>query len=56
MSLKAIAHRDIISGLWANPVNDLRYRILFSFTRNWGTYSLPFYEIKKNGNVLMDTG
>ena len=41
-------------GVMGNPVNDLRYRILFSFTRNWGTYSLPFYEIKKNGNVLME--
>ena len=41
-------------GIMGTPINDLQYRILFSVTRNWGTYALPFYEIKKNGNALAE--
>ena len=41
-------------GIMGTPCADLQYRILLSFTRNWGTYSLPFYEIKKNGNALIE--
>ena len=41
-------------GIMGNPCADLQYRILLSVTRNWGTYALPFYEIKKNGNALAE--
>ncbi len=41
-------------GIIGNLCGDLQYRILLSVTRNWGTYNLPFYEIKKNGNALAE--
>lgn len=41
-------------GIMGNPCADLRYRVLLSVSRNWGTYNLPFYEIKKSGNALFE--
>lgn len=41
-------------GWMGHPIHELRYRILLSFTRNWGTYAVPFYEIKKNANALAE--
>ncbi|MFR5211225.1 MAG: hypothetical protein ACLTF4_02795, partial [Parabacteroides goldsteinii] len=41
-------------GIMGTPCADLQYRVLLSVTRNWGTYGVPFYEIKKNGNALVE--
>lgn len=39
-------------GLSGQPVPELRWRILASFTRGWGSYSHPYPEIKRNINLL----
>lgn len=41
-------------GLTGNPLADLRYRVLVSVSRNWGTYGVPFYEVKRNANALVE--
>lgn len=38
-------------GLTGNPIDDLQYRILFSVTRNWGTYAVPFMKSRKMGTL-----
>lgn len=32
-------------GLGGNPTKQLSYRILLSYTKNWGTYAMPFDEV-----------
>lgn len=41
-------------GFMGQPITDLQYRILLSYTRNWGTYFEPFYDIKDNINGLIE--
>lgn len=41
-------------GLNGEPLRGLRYRILFSATRNWGTYDHPFDDIENNWNGLAE--
>lgn len=41
-------------GFMGQPTEELGYRVLLSYTRNWGTYSDPFYDIKKNINGLFE--
>ena len=45
------AHHFGISG---QPIADISYRILVSTSRNWGTYSNPFTDIKKNTSTLLE--
>lgn len=41
-------------GIMGQPHEDWKYRLLISFSRNWGTYSVPFYEIEKSGNAMIE--
>ncbi|MDE5886381.1 MAG: capsule assembly Wzi family protein [Muribaculaceae bacterium] len=41
-------------GLEGYPMQDLKYRILLSFSRNWGTYACPYEEIKNNFDGLCE--
>lgn len=41
-------------GLNGEPFRGLRYRLLFSATRNWGTYFRPFDDIENNWNGLAE--
>lgn len=50
-SNRIIAHHLGISGA---PTSELRYRLLLSRTDNWGTYSTPFKEIKRNTSSLIE--
>lgn len=50
-SNRVIGHHFGIAG---NPLSELSYRILFSFTRNWGTYSVPFHNVENNYNGLLE--
>jgi len=50
-STRVLARHFGISG---NPTSELSYRMLLSLTRNWGTYSVPFYEIKREGSALVE--
>lgn len=50
-SNRIIAHHLGISGM---PTSELKYRLLMSHTDNWGTYSKPFKEIKKNTSTLAE--
>lgn len=45
------AHHWGISG---HPSEETEYRVLVSYTRNWGTYDNPFVEIKKNVSMLFE--
>lgn len=45
------AHHFGISG---HPSQEIDYRVLVSYSRNWGTYSDPFEEIEKNVSTLFE--
>ena len=45
------AHHFGISG---HPFQKIDYRVLVSYSRNWGTYSDPFLEIEKNVSTLFE--
>lgn len=45
------AHHLGISG---HPSQEIDYRVLVSYSRNWGTYSDPFLEIEKNVSTLFE--
>lgn len=47
------AHHFGISG---NPSDEINYRMLLSFSRNWGTYEFPFPEVADNLNALVEVG
>jgi len=42
-------------GISGNPTNELSYRILFSYTRNWGVYGTPYKGDSGNDIVKTDT-
>ncbi len=41
-------------GFMGNPINELEYRVLLSYTRSWGTYSYPLDDVMKNVNGLLE--
>lgn len=41
-------------GFMGQPMADLGYRVLFSYTKNWGGYKEPFSEVKDNINGLLE--
>lgn len=47
------AHHFGISG---QPTQDINYRVLVSYSRNWGTYSEPFQDVVKNTSTLFEVG
>lgn len=51
LNTRIIAHHLGFSGI---PSDCLRYKVLLSFSRNWGTYSKPFPEVKNNFNALIE--
>lgn len=48
---RIIAHHLGISG---KPLSQLQYRVLLSHSDNWGTYGVPFKEVKKNTSALVE--
>lgn len=51
MDTRIIAHHFGIAG---NPTTDISYRLLLSFSQNWGTYQYPYEEVLNNFNGLME--
>lgn len=45
------SHHWAITG---RPLPQLSYRILASYTRGWGTYKRPYYDVKTNLNLLLE--
>lgn len=41
-------------GLEGKPICDLNWRMLYSFTQNWGTYQYPFKNVLKNFSGLIE--
>lgn len=48
---RIIAHHMGIEG---NPIRDLNYRILLSFSKNWGTYQYPTPDVLDNFNAMVE--
>lgn len=44
-------HHFAFSG---NPTNEISYRVLLSYTRNWGTYTRPLPDVLNNFNGLVE--
>ena len=40
--------------LKGDPTGEVHYRLLFSHTRNWGTYAEPYLDIKRNVSMLVE--
>lgn len=47
------AHHWGVSG---RPSQEMDYRVLVSYSKNWGTYNDPFEEIEKNVSTLFEWG
>lgn len=41
-------------GFTGQPLSQLSYRVLLSYTRNWGTYEVPLKEVTSNYNALLE--
>lgn len=41
-------------GFTGDPLDQLSYRVLLSYTRSWGTYGKPLPEIQRNYNALLE--
>ncbi|MDR1918075.1 MAG: capsule assembly Wzi family protein [Tannerellaceae bacterium] len=41
-------------GLKGRPAQEIDYRLLFSYTRSWGTYENPFVDIRTNAALLLE--
>lgn len=41
-------------GIAGNPFQDWNYRVLLSFSRNWGTYGMPYPDVINNFNYLLE--
>lgn len=41
-------------GLSGQPLDELRWRVLFSFVRSWGTYEQPTPEVIRSYNALLE--
>jgi len=42
-------------GISGNPTSELSYRVLLSYTRNWGTYNYPYYDANSKLTVKANT-
>ena len=51
MSTRFQAHH---LGFEGNPTDDISYRVLLSYSRNWGTYSHPLPEVESNFDFLAE--
>lgn len=51
MDTRIIGHHFGLSG---TPLPDLKYRLLISFSKNWGTYQHPLPEVLDNFNALAE--
>ena len=51
LATRILAHHIGFSG---NPRHDLNYRVLLSYSRNWGTYFRPYPEVRENFNALLE--
>lgn len=54
LSFKSNRVQGFHIGLTGQPTSELEYRLLFSAVSHWGTYSLPFREVKHNYNGLLE--
>lgn len=43
-------------GIDGQPFPRISYRLLGSFTRGWGTYMVPYEEVKHNTNMMLEVG
>lgn len=43
-------------GINGQPLPELHYRVLYSYTSNWGTYGTPYDEVKYGNSFLMEVG
>jgi len=43
-------------GISGNPSSEISYRVLISYSRNWGTYDYPLTEVADNFNSLIEIG
>lgn len=50
-SNRIIAHHI---GAEGSPTKELHYRMLCSYSSNWGTYSIPFDDVKYNTSILTE--
>lgn len=50
-SNRVVAHH---LGFEGQPLNELGYRVLLSYSRNWGTYQSPLPEVEDNFNALVE--
>ena len=41
-------------GIEGNPAQRLSYRVLFTHTKNWGTYAKPFPDTRQNNSLLLE--
>ncbi len=41
-------------GIMGSPASDLDYRLLYTYTSNWGTYGAPYDEIKYGNSFLCE--
>ena len=41
-------------GIAGNPTTEIDYRLLFSYTQNWGTYDKPLPDVLENFNTLLE--
>ncbi len=41
-------------GFMGRPTKELEYRVLLSYTRNWGTYTKPLKDVLSNANGLLE--
>ncbi len=41
-------------GICGSPTDEIAYRILYTYTSNWGTYSTPYDEIKYGNSFLCE--
>ena len=51
VSNRVKAHHIGVSG---DPSDEVAYRVLLSFTRHWGTYSVPFDEVRRQNSLLFE--
>jgi hypothetical protein len=41
-------------GLTGSPYKGLNYRLIYSYSQSWGTYSIPYPNIQKQNNFLCE--
>lgn len=51
VSNRVKAHHIGVSG---DPSDEVAYRVLLSFTRHWGTYRVPFDEVRRQNSLLFE--